>query len=61
MHIKIYILIALNCLCNEISPQRLWPQCKVNVKWVGNFFAEVHYFASFVRNLALNNMQISYL
>ena len=45
-------------IATKFHPKVLRPQCKVNVKWVGT---EFHHFASFVRNLALNNMQISYL
>ena len=39
----------------------LWPQCKDNVKWVGNFFYRSSLSCFFLENFALNDMQILYL
>ena len=50
----------MKCLCIENSPQRFMASVHVKITYnrLVTSFTEVHYFASVLRNFALNNMQI---
>ena len=54
----ISVILSLKCLCNEISPPTFYGlSVKITQNGLVTSFTEVHYFASFLRNFALNNMQ----
>ena len=66
----VFTLSAMTCI--KTTELKVFMQRNFNPKFYGlsvkltqnglvTSFTEVHHFASFVRNLALNNMQISYL